>query len=182
MPAIKLSILSIVLGLFVALINAFGVVNPTKFAAAARRFPRSVPIGYFLMLLATVWFVWNVKIEPISDFEPLKPVLYTLFICVGVGSCFFVKDFLAARGLAVVILLLAKVMVDSARWHHSSMRLVITTWAYYLVVAGIVFTISPHRMRDIINWKTATEERTRMLSGLRAAFGLFVAALGLFVF
>ena len=111
-------------------------------------------------------FIWFVKNEPISDFEPLKPALYTLFIAVGVGSCLFVKDFFAVRGLAVVIMLLAKVMVDTARFHDSSWRLVIITWAYLLVVAGIVFTISPYRMRDVICWKTANESRTRILSGL----------------
>jgi hypothetical protein len=82
----------------------------------------------------------------------------------------------------VVLLLLAKVMVDSARLHDSSFRLVITTWAYLLVLAGIVFTIAPYRMRDVIDWKTATESRTRLLSGLRMAFGLFVLLLGLFLF
>ncbi|MDB6026582.1 MAG: hypothetical protein JWM68_2805 [Verrucomicrobiales bacterium] len=165
-----------------ALINVFGVANPVKFAAALRRFPRSLPWGYALMLLGTACFIWFVKNEPISDFEPLKPALYTLFIAVGVGSCLFVKDFLAVRGLSVVIMLLAKVMVDTARFHDSSWRLVIITWAYLLVVAGIVFTVSPYRMRDVIYWKTANEGRTRMLSGLRMAFGLFVAVLGFTVF
>ena len=170
------------MGLVMALINAFGVVNPKGFAAAARRFPRSLPWGYALMLLGTAVFVWFVKNEPISDFEPLKPYLYTLFVVVGVGSCFFIKDFLAVRGLAVVILLLAKVMVDTARWHESCWRLVIVTWAYLMVVGGIVWTISPYRMRDMINWSTATEGRTRALSAARMAFGLFVLLLGFVVF
>ena len=43
-------------------------------------------------------------------------------------------------------------------------------------------TISPWRLRGIIDWNTATEQRTRMLCGLRAALGLFVAALGFTVF
>lgn len=182
MPEIKLSTLSIVLGLLVAIINSFGVINPGKFGAALRKFPRSLTWGYSLMLLATAWFVWNVKNESISDFESLKPLLFTLFIAVGIGSCLFIKDYLGARGLAVVIMLLAKVMVDSARWHESPWRLVIVTWAYVLVVAGIWFTVSPWRMRDVIQWKTANEGRTRLLSGLRMAFGLFVAVLGFTVF
>ncbi len=170
------------MGLVVALINAFGVVNPKGFAATMRKFPRSLPWGYALMLLGTVVFVWFVKNEPISDFEPLKPYLYTLFIAVGIGSCLFIKDFLAVRGLAVVILLLAKVMVDTARWHDSSLRLVITIWAYTFVVLGILWTISPYRMRDMIFWSTETEGRTRSLSAARMAFGLFVLLLGFVVF
>ena len=46
-------------------------------------------------------------------------------------------------------------------------------WAYVFVVAGIWFTITPWKLRDILNWATATESRTRLLSGLRLAFALF---------
>ena len=180
----KLSTVAILLGTIVALINLYGVLKPTEFGEAARKFPRSLPIGYGLMLLGTAWFVWNLRQESISDFEKLKPYLCALFIAVGVGTCIFVKDFLAVRGLAVVLLLAAKLMVDAGRPHLGDTHwvLVIQTWAYVLVVVGIWFTISPWRMRDLVNWGTANEQRIRIGSGLRMAFGLFVAILGLTVF
>jgi hypothetical protein len=37
-------------------------------------------------------------------------------------------------------------------------------------------------LRDILNWATANEKRTRLLSGMRLAFGLFVVVLGLTVY
>jgi hypothetical protein len=135
-----------------------------------------------LMLLSTAWFVANVSHEAIADFANFKPALFALFIAVGLGACFFVRDFLPVRGLAVFILLLAQLMVESARWAETAWRLVITTWAYGMVVAGMWFTISPWRLRDLINWATANDQRTRLLSGLRLAFGLFVLCLGLTVF
>jgi len=104
------------------------------------------------------------------------------FGAVGLGTCVFVRDFLAVRGLAIVLLLLAKLMVDTARWAHTEWRLVIVTWAYGLVVAGMWFTISPWRLRDLIDWATRTDRRVRVGSGLRLAFGLFVVILGLTVF
>ena len=180
----KLSTIAILMGSLVALINFFGVIKPTEFGVALRKFPRSTGIGYFLILLGTGWFVWNLKQESISDFEKLKPILYALFIAVGVGTCIFVKDFLAVRGLAVVLLLAAKLMVDAGRPRlgDTPWVLVIQCWAYFLVIVGIWFTISPWRMRDLLNWGTATEKRIRVGSGLRMAFGLFVAILGLKVF
>jgi hypothetical protein len=179
---IKLSTLSIVLGLLVAAVNAFGLVNPAQFKAAVRKFPRSTPLGYALMLAATAWFIINVKSESLSDFEHLKPFLFTLFIGVGVGSCFFVRDFLAVRGLAVLLLLLAKIMVDSERWVASDWRLVIALWAYALVVVGMWFTVSPWRLRDLLYWATDNDKRIRVGSAMRCAFGLFVAFLGFRVF
>ncbi len=59
---------------------------------------------------------------------------------------------------------------------------VIQVWAYVLVVAGIWFTVTPWRLRDFINWATATESRTRLLSGVRLAFAAFVLILGLTTF
>ena len=178
----KLSTLSICLGLGMAALNLFGLFMPARFAAAMRKLPRSLPLGYAFMLLGTAWFVWNVKSESLADFEAMKPYLYALFVGVGVGTCLFVTDFLGARGLAVVMLLLAKTMLDAQRWADSPWRLVIAVWAYGLVVAGIWFTAWPWRLRDLLNWATASEKRTRLHSGLRVAFGLFVAALGFAVF
>jgi hypothetical protein len=182
MVHLKLSTLSVLLGLLVLAPNIYGLLQPASFGAAARKFPRNYPCGVALMLLATAWFIYYVNIEEVADFDPLKKYLYILFVAVGVGSCLFVKDFLAVRGAAVVMLLLAKLMVDTARWADSDWRLVLVTWAYALVLAGMWFTISPWRMRDLINWATANEQRIRIGSGIRAAFGLLVLILGLTVF
>jgi len=73
-------------------------------------------------------------------------------------------------------------MVESARWVETPWRLVITTWAYVWVLAGMWFTVSPWRLRDIIDWATANENRTRILSIVRVAFGLLVLCLGLTIF
>lgn len=178
----KLSTLSILLGLVMAAPNILGVLKPAALGAAARKFPRHPVIGHPLMLAATVWFLYYVSQEAVSDFLSFKPGLYALFGAVGVGACIFVRDFLPVRGLAVLFLLLAKLIVDTARWVDTEWRLVVVTWAYVLVLAGMWFTISPWRLRDLINWATATEQRTRMLSALRLAFALVILVLGLTVY
>jgi len=178
----RLSTLTIVLGLGFGLPQLYGLLQPVKFREAVRKFPRSEPWGYALMLLGTVWFLWNLNQENISDFAAYKKAMLIGFAAVGVATCIYVRDFLAVRGLAIVFLLLAKLMVDTARWEETEWRLVIVTWAYLLVVAGMWLTISPWRLRDFLNWATATDQRVRIGSGLRLAFGLFVVALGLAVF
>ena len=180
----NLSLLTILLGVGMGLLQVYGLVNPAGLATAARRFPRNLPVGVVLMLLATVWFAWNVNVEPIADFSVFKPYMLGAFIAVGILSCVFVQDFLAVRGLAVLMLLLAKLMVDTGRPHlgESPWVGVIQGWAYLFVVFGIWFTITPWRLRDLIVWATATEARIRLLSGIRLAFAAFVLVLGLTVF
>ena len=182
MLQIKLSTLSVALGALVVALNVYGVLKPGAFAATARRFPRHIPAGVALMLLGTVWFLFNLSQESISDFANFKAIFYLLFAGVGIGSCFFLTDFLGARGFAVVLLLLARLMVDTARWVDTEWRLVIAGWAYLMVVAGMWITISPWRLRDAIEWTCASETRTRLLSAVRLAFGVFVIGLGLTVF
>ncbi len=181
---LNLSTLSIILGLGLALPQIYGIVNPQKFAASVRQFPRSVPCGVVLMLLGTGWFLWNLNQESISDFATYKTPMMVGFAAVGISACLFVQDFLAVRGLAVVMMLLAKLMVDTGRPALSATHWawVIQTWAYVLVVAGIWLTVSPWRLRDLLNWATANERRVRIGSVVRLTFGLFVAVLGLVKF
>ena len=179
---VKLSILAICMGLFVALVNLAGLLAPEKVSAFARKFPRNTSIGYALMVIGTLWFIYYVNLESLADFEPMKKYLRLLFIAIAAGTCVFVKDFLAVRGLAVLMLLFGKLIVDSARWVETDWRLVMVVWAYLMIVAGMWLTVSPWRMRDLIEYSTATPQRTRALSAVRFAFGVFVALLGVVVF
>ena len=181
MTSLSLSSLAIVLGLGLGLPQIYGILKPADFAAGIRKFPRSLAWGWALMLLGTAWFVWNLSEESIADFASWKDWLLAAFAAIGIGSCIFVQDFLAVRGLAVVFLLLAKLMVDSGRSRLGDTHwvLVFQAWAYVLVVAGIWFTVSPWRLRDLLNWATANEKRIKVGCGLRLAFGLLIAVLGL---
>jgi hypothetical protein len=181
---LKLSTLSILLGLAVGLPQIYGIARPAAFGEAVRKFPRSLPWGFALMALGTLWFLWNLSQESIADFANYKEWLFAGFAGVGLGTCIFVQDFLAVRGLAIVLLLLAKLMVDTGRpaLPQTQWVLVIQTWAYVLAVAGIWLTISPWRLRNLLAWGTANETRIKAGCSVRLAFGLFVVVLGLTVF
>jgi hypothetical protein len=180
----KLSLLSILLGVGMSVPQVYALTKPVEFTAAARRLPRNLPVGIVLMLLGTAWFLWIVNQEPIADFSAYKPAMLISFAAVGVLTCIFIQDFLAVRGLAVLLLLLGKLMLDTGRPHldQSSFVLVIQAWAYILIVAGMWFTIAPWRLRDLIEFATATKNRIRIGSLIRLAFAVFIIALGLTAF
>ena len=94
----KLSTLSILIGSVMALPQIYGLLKPAGFAAAVRKFPRYTPIGYVLVGIATIWFLYNLNQESVADFASMKPVLFVLFAGVGLGTCLFVQDFLLVRG------------------------------------------------------------------------------------
>lgn len=178
----SLSLLSIILGVLALGGGVYGLVNPEVARKWADGFSRNVVIGYVLTLLATGWFVYNVSLENIADFAPYKKHMMIGFAALGVATCLYVKDFLAVRGLSVLLLLTAKLMVDTARWHDSELRLLVIALAYAWVIAGMWLAISPWRMRDWISWATKEEKRFRILNGIKAGFGGVLVLLGLFVF
>lgn len=177
---LKLSILSTILGLIYGAPWVYGLVQPDRFASSARKFPRSLPWGIALMFLGTAWFLYNLSQESIADFAAFKNFLFLGFAAIGIGSCVFVQDFLAVRGLAVVLLLLAKLMVDSGRvaLSSTSWALVVQVLAYVFVLAGMWLTISPWRMRDFLGWMVGIPTRLKLICGLNAALALFLIVLG----
>src|SRR5260370_24520367 len=143
----NLSTLSILLGLGMGLPHIYGSARPSAFAAAVRKFPRSIPWGYALMILGTVWFLWNLRQESISDFASYKNVLLGGFAAIGIGACIFVQDFLSVRGLAVVVLVLGKLIGSNARPQLicTPSGLVLPLLAYLFVLARLWFTVLPSR-------------------------------------
>ncbi len=178
----QLSTLAVLLGLGIGLPQIWGLLRPDAFRKALRGFPRSEVWGYPLMLLATGWFVWNLKQENISDFAAWKPFMLVGFGAVGVLTCVYVKDFLPVRGLAILLLLLAKVALDTQRWVDTDWKNVVTALAYVWVVAGVVLVVSPWWLREWIQWLTATELRIRLGCALRLGFAVLLVLLGLTVY
>ena len=74
--------------------------------------------------------------------------------------------------------------MDTGRPHlgESPFVLVFQGVAYVYIVAGIYFTVVPWKLRDLLNFATATETRVRLGSALRLAFALFLVILGLTAF
>ncbi len=187
---VSLANLSIVLGVFLVAVAGYTLAKPADVGQALRAFPRANAPGYVLMLAATAWFLWNINIEDMADYREIKHWFYIGFGAVGVGSCIFLRDFLAVRGLAVFMLLLAKLMLDTQRdymlaapeAHMSEWRLVFAVWAYAIIFMCMWWVISPWRMRDLIEWMTAKPSRLVIKSWVRIALGILLIALGLIVF
>ena len=187
---VSLANLSVLLGVFLTAVSGYSLAKPDAVARALRPFPRANTPGYMLMLAAPAWFLWNIRIEDMADYREIKHWFYIGFGAVGIGSCIFLRDFLAVRGLAVFMLLLAKLMLDTQRnymlatpeAYMSEWRLVFAVWAYMIIVMSMWLVISPWRMRDMIEWMLAKPGRLLVKGWFRLGFGILLIVLGLTVF
>ena len=187
---ISLANLSVLLGVFLAALSGYSLARPAAVGQAMRAFPRANAPGYVLILAATAWFLWNIQSEDMADYREIKHWFYIGFGAVGIGSCIYLRDFLAVRGLAVFMLLLAKLMLDTQRnymlaapeAYMSEWRLVFAVWAYMIIVMSMWLVISPWRMRDMIEWMLAKPGRLVAKGWFRLGFGILLIVLGLTVF
>ena len=187
---INIAHLSVFLGLFFMAISSYGIIRPDDFAQSLKLFPRANAPGYIFMLAATFWFLWNIKTENMADYKDIKHWFYIGFGVVGIGSCFYLRDFLAVRGVAVFMLLVAKLILDTQRVYMFSTpsgdatewRLVFAILGYAIVVVAMWMVISPWRMRDIINWGVSVRLRIYVKGVFWLLFGFLLIILGLKVF
>jgi hypothetical protein len=94
----------------------------------------------------------------------------------------FADQFLAIRGMAALLLLIAKVTLNAADLSDSPSRLIVTVLAYLWVCIAVWMASAPHQVRDWITFITANATRCRTACSLGAVVGVFLVLLGLFVY
>lgn len=169
---------AVAIGALIVAINAAFLAAPEACKRWALAFPRSVAWAWGLVAVDLFWVAWIILHAPLGRFEPLKPLIYVLAPMAFILVVFFMDELLAPRAAGGLLLLVANPVLNAARWHPSPWRLVVTVLCYIWVVAGMVFLLSPYRLRDLVEWATKGSTRLRMLSVVRLVFGLVLLFLG----
>lgn len=152
---------------------------PDKIRERVLAFPRNRAAGVGLMLLGGGWFLWKIWMLGQSDFGDYKEILFALFAATLLGTIFYVRDFLAVRGLAVLVLLSGNVGLKSAfGLYDIPERLVLVTLIYLFVTLSIFIGVMPYKMRDFLNWLYVSTVRVRAFGGVfvMMALALLVTA------
>src|SRR5471032_3026778 len=179
---VSLKIVTIIIGLLVALGHLPLALAPERSGALMRTLPRNYPLGVVLMLAATLWFTTLTGVMDLGEISSARVQLMAVWVVAGVLVVIFVPAFLAARGLGCLLLLAAAVVLDAAFLVATPWRYVMTILAYWWVIAGMVLIYSPHLWRDMINYMTKTPERLRSASWPGVVFGVVLITLGIFVY
>lgn len=182
-----LAITSLVVGSLIAAANVPGLLSPEKTAAWLKAFPRHKQIGFGLMLLNAIWAGAIVFTGQYGDFWifPEQAIRTSVFVLTPIFFILVVRyadQYLAARGLGILLILAARPMLAAAFTEETPWRLVITVLAYLWVVAGMVFVAAPHRLRDLIAWHTRNLLWMQWASAARLLFGLVLIFLALAVY
>src|SRR5207248_1594043 len=160
-------------GVFLILVGFIGLVKPDS-ANAIQRFPRSRGAGIALLTICLAWTFLLLATIQMGEFASfLRPLLIALPIGY-VLTLFFVDEFLAVRALGILSLLAAEPLLDSAFLRYETSRLLVTVFAYLLIIAGLFWVAIPYVLRDQINWTARSIFRWRCLHAIVLVYGCVI--------
>ena len=160
-------------GAFLVLIGLPGLVKP-DLAVVVQKFPRSRGAGIFLLTVDLIWTLWLLATIEMGEFSAFRRPLLIAVPIAYVLALRFVDEFLAVRALGILCLLLAEPFLDAAFLRHQSSRLLVTIFAYLLIVVGLFWVMVPYILRDKINWAARSSARWRLLHGAALVYGAVI--------
>ena len=172
----SLTLATLIPGLLMLLFGTALLSGRATVSALLKAFPRSNTAAVVFFGGGTIWFLYKVWHLPEADFGQYRTILAIAFGAIAVLSFKYVPDFLAVRGLAVLILLSASPLLDAAYMHYDQpQRLFMVSLVYLFIALAIYLGASPFRLRDFFEWLFRTPGRGRTLGGVVAGYGLLLA-------
>ncbi len=167
---LSLHTVEIIAGAFLVLMGLLGLIKPS-FARVVQRLPRSRTTGVILLTVCLVWTFWLLYTIQMGEFSGFRRPLLIALPIGYVLALRFVDEFLAVRALGILCLLAAEPLLDAAFLRYETSRLLITVFAYLLIVAGLFWVAIPYVLRDQINWSTRSVFRWRCLHAIALIYG-----------
>jgi len=159
-------------GFILLFVGGLLIWNPSGLEQGLKAFPRSKWATVVLFGAGAVWFLWIVANLGEADFGAYRQWLFLLFAAVGIGAFFYVPDFLAVRGLAILGLLSSRHLLDAAYMQPETSRLVLVVFTYLWITFSLYMGAAPYRMRDLLGWLYAKVLRIKVLGYVFALYGL----------
>jgi hypothetical protein len=178
----SLAQVSVWVGLGLILSHGWGLFDYQQSVQWIRAFPRNDALGGFLLAIATGWSAWLAGSINLMEYTRFRPLFILGVVGLGVTSWLYVREFIVVRSLGILFLLGGDVLLDAAFLRNDSARLVVVSYAYLIIVEGMVMVGAPYLLRDVIQWGLATPFRGKCLLGMGFLFGLLLLGLGLFVY
>ncbi|MGD9896765.1 MAG: hypothetical protein AB7T14_06805 [Candidatus Methylacidiphilaceae bacterium] len=173
---VSLGPVALVVGLLHAMGGALALFFPSKTQGFLKRFPRNRPIGRALLGAAALWAATLCATIDLGEYSWLRSGLFFGCLALGALSIWLLDDFPSIRGLSILLLLGADVLLDAAFLSDRHGKIAVVLLAYLWVAAGIVFVSVPHLFRDRVCGPLADTGPLRAAGwGLLAVGGGFIA-------
>jgi hypothetical protein len=165
-------------GLFLIVLGLLLLGNSPVVVATLKGLPRSPAATLVFFGGGVLWFL--VLVARMGDADRIigssNAPWVVGFAALGVLSFKYVPDFLAVRGISILILLAAWPLLQAAfmEYEHPQ-RLFMVTAVFLAIVAAIYLAAVPYRMRDFLQWLLERPGRSRGVGVALLAYGILLS-------
>lgn len=145
---LPLSLVALVVGLLHGLAGSLALLFPGATREFVRSFPRNRAIGRILLGAGTVWAATLCATIDLGEYSWIRSGLFYACLVLGLLSLWLIDDFPSVRGLSILLLLGANVLLDAAFLSDRPGKIAVVLLAYLWVIGGILFVSLPHLFRD----------------------------------
>lgn len=165
-------------GLGLAVLGLLLLSNSPMVIATLKALPRSPAATLIFFGGGVLWFL--VLVAQMGDADRIignSNVPWVVgFAALGVLSFRYVPDFLAVRGISILILLAAWPLLQAAFMEYDHpQRLVMVTAVFVAVAAAIYLAAVPYRLRDFLLWLLERPGRARGFGAALLAYGILLS-------
>jgi hypothetical protein len=165
-------------GIFLIALGALLLVSNSAIVSIFKALPRSQVAAVIFFGGGAAWFLYVLSGLAEADLilvQSPKPLMIG-FGALALLAFFYLPDFLAVRGLAVMTLLAAWPLLMAAYGEYAlPQRLFMVTAVYVAVALALYLGAAPFRLRDFFQWLFARPGRSRVLGGGLLGYGALLA-------
>jgi hypothetical protein len=166
-------------GLFLAFLGGLLLWNDPRVRSMAKALPRSNRAAWLFFGAGAALFIWRCSGLNESDlifFKSPGPVMIAFGVLAALAFI-YTPDFLAVRGLCVLMLLAAEPLLAAAYMEYDHpQRLLMVTAVYVGLALSLYLAAAPYRMRDLFEWLFQQPARVRLAGTILVSYGLATAA------
>lgn len=173
-----LTFATLLVGVILLVLGALFLVSNSAIVSMFKAFPRSRAAAVVFFGGGAAWFLYlvaNMSTADLIGFSTPTPFVF-IFGALAAGAFFYVPEFLAVRGLSVVILVGAWPLLMSAYQRYELPQRLFLVSALYVAIAGaIALAMWPYWLRNTFEWLYRAPGRARILGALLVAYGALLA-------
>ncbi len=172
----SLTLATLIPGLLFIVLGGALLANNSGVISLFKGLPRSTGATYVFFGAGAAAFLYQVWHLSPADFGDHRGLLFAGFATIAVLSFYCVPDFLAVRGLCVLVLVGASPLLTAAYMEYDHpQRLFMVTPVFLALGLAIWLGAQPWRLRDFFEWLFRPGGRARAVGGAVLAYGLLLA-------
>ncbi len=165
-------------GIFLIVLGLLLLISNSAIVSIFKALPRSQVAAVIFFGGGAAWFLYVLSGLSQADLilvQSPRPLMIG-FGVLALLAFFYLPDFLAVRGLSVLMLLAGTPLLGAAFGEYQfAQRLFMVTAVYVGLALAIYFGAVPYRLRDFIQWLFARPGRSRVFGGGLFGYGALLA-------